>query len=473
MALLDGILGRFNRRRVPPQQTAGVAGVRVVGGFVDEEELERSLRGDERYKTFSDLLANVSIVAASTRYFLNLVAKVQWRFEAAEADRDGQFAERAERMLTEDPATPWHRIVRRAAMYRFYGFSVQEWTARRDEEGALTFADVAPRPQLTIERWDVEETGEVRGVVQRAPVTQREIYLPRPKLVYLVDDTLSDSPEGLGVFRHLAKPGRTLKRFEQLEGFGFETDLRGIPLARAPFTELAKLVEQGRLSKAERERIEAPLREFLEEHVKTPSLGLLLDSIPYEGEDDAATPSSVRQWDLELLSGGNTTQEQIAASISRLNHEMARIMGTEGLLLGGDKVGSLALSRDKSHNLFLIVDGALLEIGEQFALDLLDPLWRLNGWPPETKPTMKHEAVQFRDVTEISAALRDMATAGAVLDPRDPAIAQVRDLLGLSRPPVDLALEDEADAALGGGDGEDDDPIEPETASEAAEEGDA
>lgn len=448
MAIFDNFNFRLTRRRVGPTQTAGVRGVRIIGGYVDDDEKSKELRDDERYKTFSNLLANVSIVAAGTRYFLNLVAKAQWKFEPSEEDADGEFAERTEKALTEDPLTPWHRIVRRSAMYRFYGFSVQEWTARRGDDGALTFRDVSPRPQLTIERWEIDDEGYVTGVEQVHPNTGERIYLPRPKLVYMVDDTLSDSPEGLGLFRHLVAPGKRLKRYEQLEGWGFETDLRGIPIARGPFTELARLEEAGEISKEDREKIELPMREFIKKHIKTPELGLLLDSITYRSEDERATPSQVRQWDIDLLKGSNTTQEQVAAAISRVNHEIARILGVEGLLLGGEKVGSLALSRDKSHNLFLIVDGSLLEIGEQYDQDLVDALFRLNGWPMEMKPAMKHESVQFKDVEQITASLRNMAQAGAMLSPDDPAIAEVRSLLGLSPPdPVEL-LTLEEDASL-------------------------
>ena len=202
--------------------------------FEEAEKDPELASRSERYRRYSDILANVSIVAAGTRFFLNLVAKASWSFAASEEDASGEFAERAEAMLTDDPLTPWHRIVRRSAMYRFYGFSIQEWTARRRDDGFLTFADIAPRAQRTIERWDVEDTGRVLGALQRSPQTQEEIYLPREKLLYIVDDTFNDSPEGLGLFRHLAAPARRLKRYEQLEGFGFETDLRGIPSWPSP-----------------------------------------------------------------------------------------------------------------------------------------------------------------------------------------------------------------------------------------------
>ncbi len=451
---LEPFLSRFRSKRVRPTSTVGAPGTAVFGGFIQDNERSKALSTtEERHKTFSEILANTSIVAASTRYFLNLVAKADWSFTPGEGDPGGRFAELAERALTQDPTTPWHRIVRRAAMYRFYGFSVQEWTAKRAPEGHLTFSDVAPRAQLTLERWDLDVTGAVLGVLQRAPQDQREIYLPRQKILYLVDDTLSDSPEGLGLFRHLVAPSQRLARYEQLEGFGFETDLRGVPIGRGPFTELADMVTRGEISQAERVKIEAPLRKFVENHIKTAKLGMLLDSITYESKDEAGRASNAKQWDVELLKSSGTSFAENAQAIERVNREMARILGTEQLMLG-DGAGSFALAKDKTNSFFLLIDGALMEIREQVKDDLIDTLWELNGWPEDAKPEVGTEAVRHTDVEQVAATLRDLATAGAPLAPDDPVIGEVRDLLGLSRPDEDVAA---ADAALVDARGEDED----------------
>ncbi len=463
MAPLDTFLSRFRPRRSRPTQTLGVPGVAIYGGYIEDREKSPDLASHEaRYRTYSEILANTSIVAAGTRYFLNLVAKAAWYFTPSEKDPEGRFAEWAESMLTEDPATPWHRIVRRAAMYRFYGFSIQEWTVRRRKDGFLTFSDIAPRAQSTIERWDVDATGSVLGALQRSPQDHREIYLPREKLLYLVDDTLNDSPEGLGIFRHLAAPAKRLERYEQLEGFGFETDLRGIPIGRAPFSELEKMVEREEIDEKSRIEIEAPLRKFIESHIKSPKLGLLLDSLTYETRDEAGRPSNAKQWDVELLKGSASSFAENAAAIERLNRELARILGVEQLLLGSDSAGSFALSRDKTNAFFLLVDGALTEIRQAVEKDLLQTLWRLNGWPVERMPELNTEAVRFTDVEQIGATLRDLATAGAVLEPDDPVIGEVRDLMGLSRPEEMAGALREEDAALVGGEPQDGDEM-PET----------
>ena len=327
---------RGSRQRKPnPKSTYGTHGAAVWNGYVETTEKSPELSSPhERYRTYTNILLNTAIVAAGVRYFLNLIGDSSWSFNKADGDTDGEWAELAEKMLTSDPRTSWSRIMRRAAMYRFYGFSVQEWTAVRSEDGQFTLLDVSPRAQATIERWDVTPAGEVMGMTQRSPQTQEEIYLPRAKVMYLVDDSLNDSPEGLGLFRHLVDPNRRLKRYEQLEGYGFETDLRGIPVGRAPFSALAQMVASGEITDEDRARIEEPMREFIRSHIKNPALGILLDSQTWQSEDEAARPSTTRQWDVDLLTGGATSFAQNAAAIERLNRELAIILGVEQLLLG-------------------------------------------------------------------------------------------------------------------------------------------
>lgn len=445
--MFGALLGGRRDQRVRPTQTLGHMGTAIFGGYVVENEKDRKLSDRERYRTFSEILANCSIAAASVRYFLNLSAKASWTFEPADHPRGEELAELTEEALTQDPQTSWTRIVRRTAMYRFYGFSLQEWTARRRQDGMMTFLDVAPRAQITIERWDVNTDGSVNGVVQRNPQDQQETYLPRGKLVYAVDDTLNDSPQGLGLLRHVVEPARRLDRYEQLEGFGFETDLRGIPIGRAPYAELRRAVADGSLSEVDATAAVNAIETFLKKHIKNPELGLMLDSEVYATIDDAQRPSNQAKYDVTLLEGDDTSLEEVAEAIERINREIARLLGTEQIILGEGDSGSHALSRDKTNQFSLTVDGTLGELAETYEDDLVTPLFQLNGWPEEAMPSMKPEAVQYRDVEQIARSLRDMAAAGAMIQPEDPAVEEFYALIGLT--PPDLMTRDE-DEALGG-----------------------
>ena len=398
------------------------------------DERSHKLKGVQKYKTYSDLLANVSIVAAGVRYFLNLVSKAEWKVKAADESPEAiRYAEIITKQM-KSMQTSWPRVVRRAAMYRFYGFSVQEWTAEV-KDGSLLFKDIAPRPQVTIERWDTNRAGEVLGIIQTNSIDFQEDYLPRKKTIYIVDDSLNDSPEGLGLFRHIVQSCDRLTRYEQLEGYGFESDLRGIPVGRAPFAALQDGVDTGALTKVEMNNAIDPIKSFVTNHIKNPALGILLDSITYQDEGDNGSYSSVPQWSVDLLKGSATSFSDVAIAIERVNREIARTLGVEGLLLGESTSGSHALSKDKSLNFALIVDSTLNELVDTFQKDMIQRLFELNGWPEDLTPVFNTEAIQHRDITQITQALNDLASAGALIDSDDPAVKEIYEMLGLTAPP--------------------------------------
>jgi hypothetical protein len=434
-----------------PNQTAGAPGTAVYGGQVVNNEKDTRLQGSERYTSYSDMLANTAIVAAGVRFFINMVSKAGWHAEPA--DDSAEAEEKAELVtdMMHDMLTPWHRVVRRAAMYCFWGFSVQEWTAKvREEDGVIGFLDIEPRAQKTIEKWDLDVHGRVLGVVQRNPQDGEEIYLPREKIVYTVDDTLNDSPEGLGLFRHLIKIATRLERYELLESWGFETDLRGMPVARGPFTAMEEMISNGTLTRAQVTALQQPMLDFIESHNRNPELGMVLDSATYSTADERNAPSAVRQWDVEILQGEPQGQKEVAAAIERLNREMARVLGVEQMLLGGDSTGSFALAKDKSQSLGLIIDSCLQSVRETMEKDLLTPIWQLNNWDPKLKPTFVIERVQYREIEQVVNSLETLARAGAPLAPNDPAINEIRELIGLTEADeIDLSDPDMALLLLG------------------------
>jgi hypothetical protein len=436
-----------SQKKVSPTKTIGVPGTAVVCGYPDIQEKNPRLTGRAQYKTYSDILANTSIVAAGVRYFLNLVAKAKWRVEPAdESEAALKLAKIIEGQLHSMDSS-WARVVRRAAMYRFYGFSIQEWTAHKNEDGIILMKSIDSRPQQTIERWDTDAHGKVRGAEQINSYGEISLYLPREKIIYIVDDALNDSPTGLGLFRHIVSPANRLARYEQLEGYGFESDLRGIPVGRAPFALLQEAVDSNLITTADKALIEAPITSFITNHIKNPDLGILLDSITYQSQDEAGTPSAIKQWDIELLKGSSTSLADMARAIERVNRDIARTLGVEGLLLGEQTTGSHALSKDKSQNFALIVDSTLTELSDVMRSDLIDRLWELNGWDKKLKPKLLPEAVQHRDITQVTKAIMDLANSGAPLMLNDPAVNEIRRQLGLSEQPT--MTQEELDQAKG------------------------
>lgn len=427
--------------RVAPFNEAGVAGTAVFGGYVQNKERSSKLYGQEKYRTASDIMTNVSIVAAGLRYFLNLLAKPKWTVEPADDSTEAQdIADFVEECM-EDMKTPWPRLIRRSGLYRFYGFGIQEWTAKKRDDGKIGMDDVESRPQWTIEQWEVDEGGTVTGMWQRSPQTGQLLGLPRGKVIYLLDDTFTDSPEGLGWFRQLVDPAERMRNYLQLEGYGFQRDLSGTPIGRAPLLQMNEAIKNGTLTQDKANEFLAGLEEFVKLKSKQPDTGLLLDSSTYTSQTaDGFSVSGSPKWNLELLTGGVTSLDKVGLAIDRVTIDMARVMGVEQILLGSNG-GSLALSKDKSNNMYLQVDSALGDMTSQFTMDWVRPLAKLNGWPKELWPKLKTEDVAFKDIDQIAATLRDMATAGAILAPDDPVIDEVRELMGLSPQPDKTSQE--------------------------------
>jgi hypothetical protein len=329
---------------------------------------------------------------------------------------------------------PWHRVVRRLASHKFYGFALAEWIALRDEEsGVIGFKDILPLGQKTVTRWLLEKDGSILGAVQTSPQTGKDVAIPRAKMIHVVDDALNDSPEGLGLLRHVVDSVKRLQRLQELELWGFANDLRGVPVGRAPLAALNAAVKAKTITQAEANEMIAGLESFVQRHVRSPDLGILLDSTPYKGTGEQRTPTQVRQWEIELLDGGTYSLEAVANAIVRIQREIARVLGVEHLMLGENSAGSRSLSTDKTQSFGLLVDGTLREIREAVEADLLPPLFELNGWDVELMPDLKTEAQAFRNADELSAVIRDLATAGVQVDRQDEAVGEILDLMGLSR----------------------------------------
>lgn len=443
---IDRLFGRFSLNGsngtadLPPppdpEKTLGVGGAQVYGGYLQSAEKDRALTGIEKYRTFSEILHNNPIVALGVRHMNDLICKPTWRVDAVDESQAAQDAAEFVEDVLYDMATPWNRVVRRMAMYRFHGFSVHEWTAKKRDDGRIGFLDVETRPQVTITRWQLDAFGTVHGIVQRSPQDGVEHYLPIGKCVHLVDDSESDSPEGLGIFRHCVESAKRIARYRTLEGIGYETDLRGVPMASVPLEEINSLLTSGDPQKvaAAKASLEV-IRTFMLGHVKNgPDSGLVLDSATYRDISGPGAPSAVRKWAMDLMQGGATTTESIIKSIEREALWLASLFGIEHMLIGGSSRGSQALSRDKAMTFAITCDSTLAELVDAVEVQLLRPLWKLNGFDPATIPTLGVEKIQYRDVEQITSALQQMAQAGAVMMPDDPAVPAMREVLGLPSP---------------------------------------
>lgn len=431
---LSNLLSRKPTVKTSVLKEAGVSGTTIVGGVVVSREQNRDLIGTRKFVKYEELLANVSIVAAAFRLRNNLLAKPNWSVEPADDTPEAKAAaELAERIMNEHDST-WQKFVRHAGLFRFMGSAVLEWTLFKSEDGKLLLRSLESRPMRTITKFEVDEDGSVTGFWQTDGVG-KEYYIPRWKTVYLVDDSIDDSVEGMGLLRHCVEPATRLKNYQELEQQGYERDFRGTLIGKAPLSAINKAIESGEITKEQGKAAIEALANLVTTARKSGSTGGIIDSATYEGtgsSGDGKQISSSPQWGLEILQGGSNGLSEMASAIQRLNYEMARVLGAETLLLGSTNTGSQALASEKAGTLHQTINSDLKDIAAVFRTDLLEPILKLNGVDKRLVPNLIVEEVSSRDAEQASKVLKDLVTAGAQFLPTDEIFNEIRMDMGYS-----------------------------------------
>lgn len=433
-----------------PTQTTGSSGVYAWGGHLIQTETKQDLRGRRLYTTFENMILNTCIVGSAIRYFQNLIGGTSWTAVAREdAGADGERAAEIVRqgLFEANMSTPWSLVIKKASLYKYYGFSMHEWAIRRRKDGMIVYNEIDHRPQYSIDMWNIASDGSpFDGVWQRVAGVPELFYVARNRMLYCVDNSLTDQPDGIGLLRHCADPARRLERFQQLEGFGFEGDLRGMPVARVPGAELVQEAMAKGITKDEdiaayvNAKTLAP-QQLIKNHVTSPFMGIVLDSAPYTTQSlgigtQTPTVSTVPKWAIDIIKGASTGLPDVARTIERINREIARVLGMEFLMLGGDGKGSLALSEDKTSMFAAVMESTLDELSWFTLHDLVYPLLEMNGLDPEmTAPQIMPDPIATERIETTVDALQKLALAGAVLMPDDPAINQIRGRLHLADQP--------------------------------------
>lgn len=439
----------------PNNAPNGGDGVQAYGGYLVSDERNPELIGQRKWITYSNA-TNTAIIATGLRRTLDALAGTEWHAEPN--PRGGKNAERAVDIVTEglidaQMPRPWQSVVRKTALYKYFGFSLSEWTTRVRADGRVVFAAIDHRPQYTIDRWDKPSEKEPWDAVSQLTRNGNRWVIPRGRLLYAVDDSLTDSPDGVGLMRHVVELVRRLGVLEGLEGLAYETDLRGTPVGSAPLAALRGEAGNDTAGGSDAAKIQTfiadrtrSMTELLKGMAKTPEkfTWMMLDSAPYSNADGSQV-STVRKWALDLIKGQSNGVAEVAGAIGRVQLEIARVLGIEHAMVGGnDSAGSFGMHKSKVDAHALMLRTILAEVASFATRDLARVLVALNGLDPDTcTPTLVAEPISTDTVTDTCQALQALAAAGAPIQPNSPIIPVIYDRMQLPPP-------DEVDPALMG-----------------------
>ena len=112
--------------------------------------------------------------------------------------------------------------------------------------------------------------------------------------------------------------------------------------------------------------------------------------------------------DVELMSSSGTRNIDIDPIIRRYQHDIARSVLSEFLMLGGGSNGSYALSKSKTDLFLRALESYITQVVDTLNKQLIEPLWELNNLNPDLMPKLVAGDVAPHDLKELGAYLRNL-----------------------------------------------------------------
>lgn len=423
-------------------QVLGVAGDNTHNGNIRADEFLPELRGKRAIRKYREMRDNDSTIGAvmyATEQVLRDVdIKVMPANDTPAAKREADFVE----SIFKDMDHTLDDHISEALSSLTYGFSWFEVVYKRrngptdrSDKGNSKYSDgrigvrkIASRAPWTISKFDVDQkTGDVLGIHQEGSGFNNTNYIPSRKSLYYRTTAINNDPSGRSILRNAYTSYEYLNNLQSIEAIAVERELAGIPVARIPSEYLspdATSAQSGFL---------ANLQQILRD-VKFNEQGyIVLPSDTYP--DSNGSPTTTRLVDVELMASNGKRNIDIDPIVKRYQHDIARSVLSEFLMLGGGNTGSYALSKSKTDLFLRALESYIQAIVDVLNKQLVERLWELNGLNYDLMPTIVAGDVAPHDLREIAAFLRNLNGANIDVSSHPEVIQDLMDIAELRYDP--------------------------------------
>lgn len=389
----------------------GSIGLHRASGTVYEEFLTE-LRGARGRKVIRQMADNDATIGSLLFAVEMLARQVTWSVAPAndspEAEAAAQFVREC---LFEDMNATWPDTLSEILSFLPFGWSyfeivykvrggqtAQAERASKFTDGRIGWRKWAIRSQESLDRWEFDDAGDVTGMTQRPAPTFLPVTVPIEKALLFRTTSRKGNPEGFSILRRAYVSWYYKTNVQRIEGIGIERDLAGLPVAYVPPEILSTAAD------ANEQAILASIKEIVTNIRRDEQEGVVFP-LSY---DDAGK----ERYRLELLNTGGARQFDTDKIITRYDQRILMSVLADFLLLGHEKVGSFALSNNKT-SLFSVALGAWLDsicaVINQYAIPRL---MTLNAIPLEIAPKLTHGDVEEWSLTELAEYVSKLAGAG-------------------------------------------------------------
>jgi hypothetical protein len=399
----------------------GVAGTNVRNGNIRADEFLPELRGKRAIRKYREMRDNDATIGSAMyaveQMLRDVPIKVTPKDESEEAKSAATFIEE----VLEDMDHTLDDHISEALSFLTFGFSTFEVVYKRRvgpyerspkkrskyTDGYIGIRKLAPRAQWTINRFDVDDkSGDVLGYYQdvSSGYSISSNYIPMRKSLYYRTTAINGDPSGRSILRNAYASYERLNSIQQYEAIGIERELAGIPHAEVPADYLSPDATDSQVAFVN------SIKEILRD-VKFNEQGYLITpSDTYPGKD--GEPTNQKLVSVRLMSSEGSRNIDIDPVVKRYQHDIARSVLAEFIMLGGGSNGSYALSKSKSDLFLRALESYIQTIVDALNKQLVEALWRINGFDFKSLPKITAGDVAPHDLKELGAYLRNLNGAG-------------------------------------------------------------
>lgn len=402
----------------------GRIGQKRYGGTFYEEFL-RELRGVKGIEVYNEMSENDDTIGAILFAVEMLIRQATWNVEpAGNKPKDKEAAEFVEQCM-DDMQDTWTDTISEILSFLTFGWSFHEVVYKRRmgktknpktrskyNDGLIGWRKLPIRAQETLYQWEYDDEDNLVAMTQMPPPNYGLITIPMEKAMLFRTKSRKGNPEGRSILRNAYRSWYFKRRIQEVEGIGVERDLAGLPVMSGP---------EGINLWDDDDQDAVKIRVGMEAMVK---------NLRRDEMEGVVLPSGYK---LELLSTGGSRQFDTNAIIQRYDTGMAMTVLADFIFLGHEKVGSFALSSDKTE-LFAMAIGAYLDIiCETFNSQGIPQLIDINGSHFEgitDYPTLEHGDIENADIAKLATFIKDMTGVG-ILVPDDGLEDYIREVADL------------------------------------------
>lgn len=393
----------------------GRTGLEEYSGHIYEEFLPQ-LQGIRGVRTYKEMASNDPVINSILFAIEMLIRQVDWKVEPAGTNKAEIEAADFLESCMNDMSMTWQDTISEILSMLTFGWSYHEVVYKRrlgyrdnpDEasnfnDGRLGWAKMPIRAQETLYEWRYDDNGRLLGMAQQPPPYFKILNIPLKKSLLFRTKVRKGNPEGRSILRGAYRAWYFKKNIETIEGIGIERDLAGLPMAWVP----PELLEPS--ASADQKAILNEIKNIVRNVRRDEQEGIVF---PLVYDDDGN-----KLYEFSLLSAGGKRQFDTDKVIQRYDSRIAMTVLADFILLGHEKVGSFALSSDKT-NLFGVALGAWLDsIAEVFNRNAVPILFKLNGLGTENLPKIIHGDIESVPLDELGNYIQKLANAGFPLFP--------------------------------------------------------